>query len=143
MQFDRKDINMNKLVVSTLEGKVHAFDLRTCHIEAGFASVVQSIGNSTIWGIRHLPQNRDLFAVMGGDGTLSIEKYIYPPSRNLEDPEGRKKGVAGSLEMLNDRKIAQQPIVGFDWNADKIGLGISCALDQTLKVVIVTKLNLH
>ena len=56
---------------------------------------------------------------------LSIEKYVYPPSRTLEDPEGRKKGVAGSLEMLNDRKIAEQPIVGFDWNADKIGLGIS------------------
>lgn len=143
LQFDRKDIQMNKLVASTLEGKVHAFDLRTYHIELGYAGVVQSIGNSTNWGVRHLPQNRDIFAVMGGDGTLSIEKYIYPPNRCLEDAEGRKKGITGSLELLNDRKIAQQPIVGFDWNADKIGLGIACALDQTLKTIIVTKLNLH
>ena len=143
LQFDRKDVAMNKLVAATLEGKVHAFDLRTHHAETGFAGVTQSLGRATLWGVRHLPQNRDVFAVLGGDGVLSVERYVYPPSRALEDAEGRQRGVAGALETLNDRQIAQQPVVGFDWNADKLGLGIACALDQTLKVVIVTRLGLY
>lgn len=59
----------------------------------------------------------------------------------MEDNEGRREGVMGNLEILNDKKIADQPIVGFDWNNDKLGLGVSCALDQKLKIIIVTKLN--
>ena len=29
LEFDRKDIKMNKLVATTLEGKTHIYDLRT------------------------------------------------------------------------------------------------------------------
>lgn len=144
MQFDRKDIKMNKLGVTTLEGKCHVFDLRTHHPTLGFSGLVQGgNGNATIWGVRHLPQNRDLFGTLNGDGFLKLFRYKYPDQRSIEDPEGHQKGVAGSLELLNDKQIAQQPIVSFDWNADKIGLGVSCALDQTLKIIIVTKLNLY
>jgi len=39
VEFDRKDIIMNKLVATTLEGKFHVHDLRTLHPETGFASV--------------------------------------------------------------------------------------------------------
>lgn len=143
LQFDRKDINMNKLGVTTLEGKVHIFDLRTKHPVHGYAGLVQGGTNATVWGLRHLPQNRDLFGSLHGDGYLRLYKYKYPTQRVIEDADGHKKGVAGSLELLNDRQIAQQPIVGFDWSMDKIGLGVSCALDQTLKIIIVTKLNLY
>lgn len=72
LEFDRKDCNMNKLVCTTLESKFHVFDLRTLHPEEGFASL-QCIGpKSTIWGVRHLPQNRDLFSILAGDGTLNL-----------------------------------------------------------------------
>ena len=144
LQFDRKDIQMNKLGVTTLEGKCHIFDLRTQHPVHGFSGLVQaSSGNATIWGLRHLPQNRDVFATLNGDGFLKLYRYRYPVQRCVEDADGHIKGVIGSVEMLNDKAIAQQPIVGYDWNADKIGLGVSCALDQTLKIIIVTKLNLY
>ena len=144
LQFDRKDIPMNKLAVTTLEGKCQVFDLRTHHPVHGFSGLVQSgNANATIWGAKHLPQNRDIFGTLGGDGFLKLFKYKYPPQRVIEDADGHKKGVPGSLELLNDKQIAQQPIVGFDWCADKLGLGVSCALDQTMKIVIVTKLNLH
>ena len=47
---------MNKLVVSTLEGKVHVFDMRTHHVEAGYTSLQEKMAeNTTIWGVRHLP----------------------------------------------------------------------------------------
>ena len=37
LEFDRVDIPMNKLVVSTLESKFHIFDLRTYHPEMKYA----------------------------------------------------------------------------------------------------------
>ena len=32
-------------------------------------------GGCTVWGSRHLPQNRDVFVSLGGDGVASIYKY--------------------------------------------------------------------
>lgn len=45
VEFDRKDINMNKLVATSLEGKFHVFDLRTQHPTKGFASVSEKVIN--------------------------------------------------------------------------------------------------
>lgn len=45
VEFDRKDINMNKLVATSLEGKFHVFDMRTQHPTKGFASVSEKV-----WG---------------------------------------------------------------------------------------------
>lgn len=141
IEFDRKDIPMNKLVATALEGKVSLYDMRTCHPVKGFSSMQEKTGDSTLWGTRHLPQNREIFGILGGDGILRLQKYNYPSKRSVLDEEGREMGVMGSLELLNDKKIAEQPIVGFDWNNDKLGLAVSCALDQKLKIIIVTKLN--
>lgn len=43
MEFDRKDINMNKLVATSLEGKFHVFDMRTQHLTKGFTSVSEKV----------------------------------------------------------------------------------------------------
>jgi hypothetical protein len=43
LEFDRKDIEMNKLVATTLESKIHVFDMKTQHNEKGFASVVEKV----------------------------------------------------------------------------------------------------
>lgn len=43
MEFDRKNINMNKLVATSLEGKFHTFDMRTQHPTKGFASVSEKV----------------------------------------------------------------------------------------------------
>ena len=78
LEFDRPDIAQNKLVATTLESKFHVFDLKTYHPERGYACHDELAHKSTIWGLRHLPQNRDLFATMGGNGALNIYKYTYP-----------------------------------------------------------------
>lgn len=39
IEFDRKDIKMNKLVATTLEGKLSVYDLRTLHPVKGFSSL--------------------------------------------------------------------------------------------------------
>ena len=61
LEFDRKDIIMNKLVATTLEGKFVVFDLRTLHHEFGYANLTEKAQPSTIWGVKHLPQNREIF----------------------------------------------------------------------------------
>jgi WD40 repeat protein len=142
IEFDRKDILMNKLVATTLEGKIHVYDLRTYHSETGYATLVDTPVKATIWGAKHLPQNRDIFVVQGGNGTLYLYKYNYPAQRSIECADGKMRGIIGNVEKLQDREIAQQPIASLDWSKDKLGLIVCCALDQQVKVVITTKLNL-
>lgn len=49
VEFDRKDIKMNKLVVTGLESKFHVYDLRTQHPSLGFTSMSQKVmDNSTV-----------------------------------------------------------------------------------------------
>ena len=67
---------MNKLVCSTLEGKVYLFDMRT--FGDGFACLEEKVNEGTVWGVSHLPQNREIFGVMGGDGIFKVYKYNYP-----------------------------------------------------------------
>lgn len=55
MEFDRKDIMMNKLIATTLEGKFNIFDLRTNHHEEGYAHLSNKGNKGTIWGLRHCP----------------------------------------------------------------------------------------
>ncbi len=43
MEFDRKDIPMNKMVVTSLESKFTVFDLRTQHPTKGFASLTEKV----------------------------------------------------------------------------------------------------
>lgn len=43
MEFDRRDIPMNKLVVTGLESKFSVFDMRTQHPTKGFASLTESV----------------------------------------------------------------------------------------------------
>ena len=39
--------------------------------------------------------------------------------------------------------MSSQPIIAWNWSTDKQGLAVSAALDQTVRVYIVTKLNKH
>ena len=60
---------------------------------------------------------------------MNLYKYHYPSSRALKDENDLPIGVVGRVELLNEKKIAEQPIVGLDWNVDKLGLGCVVALD--------------
>eukprot|EP00218_Dolichomastix_sp_CCMP3274_P006969 CAMPEP_0170134126 /NCGR_PEP_ID=MMETSP0033_2-20121228/1716_1 /TAXON_ID=195969 /ORGANISM="Dolichomastix tenuilepis, Strain CCMP3274" /LENGTH=334 /DNA_ID=CAMNT_0010369667 /DNA_START=84 /DNA_END=1085 /DNA_ORIENTATION=+ len=120
VQFDRKEIAMNKFCVTCLESQFHVYDARTQHPKKGFASVVERVpAGATVWGSRHMPQNREVFMVQGGDGTLYLYKYQYPDQRQVKDAEDVPMGVAGSLELLNKKNVSTQPIGSFAWSPDK------------------------
>lgn len=143
LEFDRKDIEMNKLVVSTLESKFRVYNMRTQHPEKGFSFLSEKAHKSTVWLGRHLPQNRDVFMTAGGNGGLNIYRYKYPSTLTSKDAEGKLTGNVGSVELLNSRVLSSQPFVSFDWSPDKEGLAVGSCLDQTVRVFIVTKLHLY
>ncbi|XP_058835481.1 dynein axonemal assembly factor 10 [Topomyia yanbarensis] len=156
IEFDRKDIKMNKLVVSTLEGGLHVFDMRTQHAEKGFAQLTeknaaQALGTngvisgskSTVWSVKHLPQNRDIFASCGGSGNIRLWLYHYPEKRIKTLASGDEQGVVGTLEMLNATTLSTQPVHAFDWSPDRQGLAVCGAFDQTVRVLVTTNLHLH
>ena len=85
LEFDRRDIKMNKLAAVTLEGGLHVFDMRTFHKSRGFACVNEKEAGkatgsngvitgqrSTIWTVKHLPQNREVFATCSGSGSVRL-----------------------------------------------------------------------
>lgn len=43
IQFDRKDIEMNKLLITTLESKFHVFDCRVQHPSKGFGGLTEKV----------------------------------------------------------------------------------------------------
>ena len=133
-EFDRKDIEMNKLVVTTLESTFHCYDMRTQHADDGFSHLTEEAHRSTIWLGRHLPQNRDIFMTGGGNGGFNIYKYHYPLSRVGKHPkDGAPIGQMGDIELLNSRVISTQPMTSFDWSPDRAGLCCLSCLDQTLR----------
>mmetsp|Transcript_30634 Transcript_30634/g.65634 ORF Transcript_30634/g.65634 Transcript_30634/m.65634 type:complete len:432 (+) Transcript_30634:2216-3511(+) len=142
VQFDRPDIQMNKIVVTTLESKFRCYDMRTQHSSDGFSFTSERAHRSTVWISKHLPQNREIFMTGGGNGGFNIYKYHYPKQRvGKHRHDGAPVGVAGTIELLNSRVISTQPIVSFDWSSDREGLCCMSSLDQTLRVFIVTKLE--
>lgn len=46
IEFDRKDIEMNKLGVSLLKSEFHIFDLRTFNTKTGYASLMTKVGGT-------------------------------------------------------------------------------------------------
>ena len=74
LQFDRKIIEMNKLGAACLERSFSLFDMRTFHPTEGYASLQTKAHDSTVWCVKHLPSNRDVFMTAGGNGSLSLWK---------------------------------------------------------------------
>lgn len=50
-------------------------------------------------------------------------------------------GVAGSVSLLQNVTLSTQPIASLDWSPDKQGLCVCSSFDQSVRVLIVTKLN--
>ncbi|KNC49833.1 WD repeat-containing protein 92 [Thecamonas trahens ATCC 50062] len=141
LAFDRPDIEMNKLYVSTLESKLRVYDMRTFSEDLGYAHVTHADSDCTVWRSAPLPQDRDVFMAAYGNGSLSLCKYKYPDKRSETDAQGKPVGVAGSVIPLASASISTQPIHCFDWSADKRGLCVFGSFDQCIRVGIVTRLE--
>eukprot|EP00924_Labyrinthula_sp_SR-Ha-C_P002660 maker-scaffold_13-snap-gene-3.63-mRNA-1 protein AED:0.01 eAED:0.01 QI:964/1/1/1/1/1/3/59/407 len=145
VEFDRRDIPLNKLLCSTLESRLVLFNMKTLKTVKSRPEKTQATSKevdfitvkahkSTIWGVRHLPQNRDIFMSLGGNGGMNLYKYNNSRYR----ASGPK---LGSVELLNSKIVSTQPVISFDWNRDKTGLFCMSSVDQTIRVYIVSRLD--
>lgn len=66
----------------------------------------------------------------------------YPAQRSKKDSDGVDVGVAGSVNLLQNVTLSTQPIASLDWSPDKQGLCVCSSFDQSVRVLIVTKLNI-
>ena len=137
LEWDRRDIRVNKLAAVTLEGGLHVWDCSVLSKEGGMAETKAKVGACTVWTGRHSPHNRELFVSGAGAGTLSLHQYEYPEKRQKDG-----KGVPGKLALLQAHQISEQPVNCVDWSPDKLGLLAASSFDQRIRVVFVTKLNL-
>lgn len=73
LEFDRKDIKMNKLLATGLEDNISLFIMRN-RSSYQYPTITERVHRSTVWCGKHLPQNRDIFMTCGGSGSLCLWK---------------------------------------------------------------------
>eukprot|EP01083_Nonionella_stella_P231452 817276_1 len=138
IEFDRKDIEMNKLLITSLESQFRVYNLKMLKSGAECPHVLQKAHDATVWLGKHLPQNRDLFATLGGNGTIKIWKFFYSKKLRGDDFNYKQNNEFGILELVAENTLTDQPIVSFDWNKEKSGLALVCALDQTCRIIYLS-----
>lgn len=137
VEFDRKDIPMNKFVATCLESQFVIFDARTQHPVEGFASKTHNTrSKTTLWGVRHLPQDRELMTALLGDGSVELYRYEYPARRETQHPDGSLRGVVGEINRISSTQLSTQPINSWDWHAERKGLAVCTSFDQCVRVVV-------
>lgn len=142
IEFDKKNIQFNKMVVSTLDSKIYLFDLKTLEKNNNlkYEKLSYEVNNTTIWGTKFVPQKRDIFISMGGNGSLNL--YKYNNNDSIYDEELAKNKKNKKLTLLNSNIICTQPVIGFDWHNTKLGLSCLVAFDRTVKICTMSQLNL-
>ena len=122
IEFDKKNIPINKMIVTTLDSKFYLYDFTNYfHNQKKLYDEV----NTTIWGAKFLPQKRDMFVSLGGDGNLNLYKYDKKDFLNNSNDK---------LNMLSSNYICSRPIIGFDWHLIKNGLACLVSLDNSIKI---------
>ena len=140
IEFDKKNIPINKMVVSTLDSKIYLFDLKNLEKNNYLKCAKMSEdNNTTIWGTKFIPQKRDIFISMGGTGCLNLYKYN---NDFISGEECHRNKNFGKMHLLSSNEICTQPIIGFDWHNTKLGLFCLVAFDRTVKICTMNKLNL-
>ena len=142
LEFDKKNIPINKMIATTLDSKIYLFDVKNLEKRnnSNCDKLIDEINNTTIWGTKFVPQRRDIFVSLGGNGSLNIYKF-HNSDFNC-DEIGSSNKENRKLKLINSHKISTQPIIGFDWHSTKLGLSCLVAFDRTVKICTINKLNL-
>ena len=122
IEFDKKNIPINKMIVTTLDSKFYLYDFTNYFQNQ---KKLYDEVNTTIWGAKFLPQKRDMFVSLGGNGNLNLYKYDKKDFLNNSNDK---------LNMLSSNYICSRPIIGFDWHLIKNGLACLVSLDNSIKI---------
>uniref|UniRef100_UPI00398F7B2B dynein axonemal assembly factor 10-like isoform X1 n=1 Tax=Pristiophorus japonicus TaxID=55135 RepID=UPI00398F7B2B len=136
VEFDGKDTSLNKLVATTLEGRVHVFNMQKYDTNTCFSCWSEKPYKFTAWTVRHLRQNRNIFVTSGGAGCLHLWKH-NESSTLLERTDHEREGKDSTTALLNSISLSSQPIGNLDWNPDKQGLCISASFDRSVHILFI------
>ena len=75
LEYDRRDIRINKLAAMTLEGGLHVWDCSQQDGSGGLAEVRTKVGPSTVWTGRHSPHNRPVFSTLIGPAPTKLGSH--------------------------------------------------------------------
>jgi hypothetical protein len=104
LQFDRKDIEMNKLVATAMDGRFSVFDVRTQHPSAGFARVTERVSRRVLGGERELPLLRSQVA---SQGRLNLPAVEFPA--RTPTPAPARPSVGAQVDGVDGAALAPQP----------------------------------
>eukprot|EP00252_Welwitschia_mirabilis_P002120 TRINITY_DN12035_c0_g1_i1.p1 TRINITY_DN12035_c0_g1~~TRINITY_DN12035_c0_g1_i1.p1 ORF type:complete len:361 (-),score=66.19 TRINITY_DN12035_c0_g1_i1:141-1223(-) len=142
LQFNHKHARIDKFVAATLGSQFHVFDLHDGYSSKGHSFLTETMSHGkTLWGVKHLPQNPEVFMVYAGDGSLSLYKYTYLRETAAVGSKGSSQMRITKPKLLSSRVMSTQPVLAFDWNLDKGGLAVMCSFDQFVRVIIVKQLQ--
>ena len=134
IDFDSKNNPLNKMIVTTLGSKFYLFDLNNndnndINLNNNFKyKRLYDEVNTTVWGTKFFPQNRNIFASLCGNGCLNLYEYKNSDF-NDENYINSKK-----IKLLTNNKICSAPIIGFDWHYVNSGLCCLVSLDNIVKI---------
>ncbi|KAI8330672.1 WD40-repeat-containing domain protein [Choanephora cucurbitarum] len=99
----------HRLFVSTLSA-AYWIDLETVT-----TTEIMNSFDTTLWAIRHIPQQSDCFAIASGNGQfLSFQHPNHKP--------------------FNTLALSKHPVISIDWHKDRKGLFACSSFDQTIKI---------
>ena len=115
------DIYKNSNYNTNYNSKLYLYDLSNLENNKKLCNEV----NTTIWGAKFFPHERDIFVSLGGDGNLNFYNY----DKNLFINNNNDK-----LNVVAYNNICSSPIIGFDWHLIKNGLACLISLDNTVRI---------
>ena len=73
IDFPSPDNHISSLIASSLSGQLHTFSFSSSSLSSpSHLSTLSQPTRSTIWGVRHIPQNPSFFATCNGSGFLDV-----------------------------------------------------------------------
>ncbi|XP_031635352.1 WD repeat-containing protein 92-like [Contarinia nasturtii] len=140
LEMDNKYEPLRKLVACTTFGGIHAYyfdecdapvpmyafakDTISCETNA-ISDNIRGKTNPTIWCVRHLPQNRDIFATCSSSGMLKV----------WQSPKESCNFETNSLKVMCKLSLGNKLINCFDWSPDRTGLGVCSSFDKKIRVI--------
>ena len=141
IEFDKKNIPLNRMIVTTLGSKFYLYDLNNLnnlnYTNNNYNSIENKdaknpvykklyVENKTqLWGAKFLPQEKNMFVSLGGNGSLNL--YKFEKSDFIDNNKEK-------LKIINSCRLSSLPIIGFDWHFIKTDLACLVSLDNSIRI---------
>lgn len=122
-----KYAKMGAVVCGTRQGslQLYRFDDNLNHICCARQVHQEACaGSKTIWCVRHLPQNADIFGTCDGTGSVRLWGC-----------------QAASFTQLAELKVDKAAVNSFDWHPNRVGLAVCSTFSKKINIICTANLE--